>query len=119
MAPLRHSGWLDKQPVSASLSLSWKRRWMTLDAERLMWARDPTSAPVGELPLVGASARVEVRHGRLVVRGSDGRKLELRGPDDDLRAWAAALEGCLVKAPTINLTSVAEGATSEGNLGAM
>lgn len=92
---------------------------MTLDAERLMWARDPTSAPVGELPLVGASARVEVRHGRLVVRGSDGRKLELRGPDDDLRAWAAALEGCLVKAPTINLTSVAEGATSEGNLGAM
>ena len=111
-SPLR-AGWLDKLPVSLSLMQAWRRRWITLHSDRLSWARDSTSAPLGELPLGvrGAAGRIEVRQRRLVVHGSDGRKLVLRGSDDDLREWSATLEKCMGHAPSLNLTSLADGAS--------
>ena len=113
-APLHlRAGWLDKLPVSLSLSPAWKRRWIALYFDRVSWAKDPTSAPLGELPLGvgGGAGRIEVRQRRLVVYGSDGRKVVLRGSDEDLREWGAELEKCMGQAPSLKLASTADGAS--------
>ena len=43
---------------------------------------------------------------------SDGRKLVLRGTDDDLREWGLELERCMGSAPSLQLASSADGPTT-------
>jgi hypothetical protein len=83
------AGWLEKLPVSPSLSFAWRRRWLALHADRLQWSMSPDSPPRGVLPL-DASTKVELDGARLKVCGANGKVLMLRGANLD--AWAAAIE---------------------------
>ena len=86
-------GWLEKRPVSRSLTNTWRRRWLTLYADRLEWAEDAGKNLRGVL-LLPVGGRAE-RQGDsiMVIRGADNRRLALRG--EDLSQWVQSIDICL------------------------
>ena len=96
---IHREGFLEKRPVSKSLSTAWKRRWITLTASRITWSDSLGGKAQSSLPL-GPSATAVLKPGgtELEVIGTDRRKLVLRG--NDLDGWHASITA-LVCGPTL------------------
>ena len=107
------AGWLDKQPVSLSFSMTWKHRWFMLFPNRVLWSEGPQTAVLGELRITSGT-RVEEPNGRLIIHGVNGRKLQLRGPEADLRTWSAAIKECLQHPDLLERASAATISSSNG-----
>ena len=89
-APLL-DGYLEKLPSSTPTLgwLGWRKRWVALYRDRIVWSETPSSPVLGTLPL-SPPVTVDGRGGGLQVHGADGRTLVLRG---DVQRWAEAIQG--------------------------
>ena len=96
---IHREGFLEKRPVSMSLSTAWKRRWITLTADRIAWSDGPGGKVQSSLPLGPSPSAVLKPDGtELEVRGTNGGKLVLRG--NHLYEWHASITA-LVCGPTL------------------